>query len=682
MVEHAKIQAAPMRMTISKNTGGKDMVYMRSETWVKGVLVALAAALLVGCGGGGGASSGSTDTYPPPGAPPPPPGPPSLDISESQVSVSAVTGTAAPASVDIKITVANAPPTMLTMIVTSSEDSVAAASATWKSNSYGDLTISFAPPVQVGNYTPTVTVNVCTDTACAHPISGSPAQVFVHYSITGSTPPPVSFYFPQPGVDFQVTTSDTSPETANFDFYIKNVPPAGLYVQITQPENGFVQRVSDTVEPDSSGQLDVALILSLVSPASLGSGFFNSSVTVAICYDQACSNPVAGSPVSVPIEYEVYLTQGKEYSLVSSSVGGISDLAYEASRGSLYVTGLAGYDNSIYSSAVTEVNPATGNSVTQLALGDGLSQIAVSDDGQYLYAASTTNSSIYRLVLPALTKDITIDLASASGGEGMEPNLAGGMAVAPGAPHTLAVALAHSSGSDQSQGVAIFDDGTERVQTLAPLGSYTSADRITWGANAGTLYASRESDQQPEDLEIDNLNVDPSGVTLVSSVNLTGTADTGGTLVYASGKLYESTGFVRDATSLSILDQLTLPAVLGSPTGILCLTPDVGNNRLFVLSSDIHTSHLILLSYTLPALTLQGAIDLGFDGFDVAIRTHLILWGSQGIAFNRNGLQILSGTFSAPGTLSTTPRAAARARLATRQPLRSFFIAGRAQPVR
>jgi hypothetical protein len=645
---------------------------------VRGVLVVLAAAVLAGCGGG--ASSGSSDA-PVPSTPPP--ASPSLSLSQTSVAVSGATGAAAPASVNIQLTVANAPSSTLTSTVTLSGDSVAAAGASWQSNGAGVLTIAFAPPGQLGagNYTQNVTLNVCTDTACAHPIAGSPAKVTVTYAVTGSVLQPVSFYFPHPSSGFQATTSDTSPETTNFTFYIRNVPPAGLFVLVTQPKGGFVTGLTDTVEPDTAGELVATLALTLQSPASLGSGFFNSSVSVAICYDQACSKPVAGSPLMVPIQYTVYLTQGKEYSLVSSNVGGISDLAYDSSRGSLYVTGLAGY-NSNYSSAVSEVNPATGNAVAQLSLNDGLSHVAVSDDGQYVYAASNMNSSIYRLALPALTTDITIDLGNASTDEGAEANIAGGMAVAPGAAHSLVVALAHSSGPSQSQGVAIFDDGTERAQVLSPLSVYTHADSIAWGANSGTLYVSRESDQ-PVDWEIDTLSVDPSGVTLASSVNLTGTPDSSGSIVYASGKLYESTGFVRDATSLSVLDQVALPPSTSSPSPyvILCLTPDIANNRLFVLSNDGQSSHLLLLIYALPALTLQGAIDLGFDSFDVSIQTHLILWGTQGIAFNRNGLQILSGSFSAPRSGSTTPTStAAVARRATRQPLHSFFIAGPANP--
>ena len=104
------------------------------------------------------------------------------------------------------------------------------------------------------------------------------------------------------------------------------------------------------------------------------------------------------------------------------------------------------------------------------------------------------------------------------------------------------------------------------------MSEYSSADSIAWGADAGTLYISRLSDQ-PVEWEIDNASVDPSGVTLASSVNLTGSPDTSGSIVYAAGKLYESTCFVRDATSLGIVAQVSAPpsSLSPNPYGISCL---------------------------------------------------------------------------------------------------------------
>ncbi len=566
------------------------------------------------------------------------------------MSVSGQTGNAAPASVNIPITIANAPSAgTLYSTVTYGGDSVAVGAVNWQSKSSGALTIAFALPSQLGagSFSETISLNVCTDSACAHPIAGAPASISVSYTVTGSALPPVSFDFLNPPASFAATTSETSPESTNLTFYIRNVPPAGLYLFLTQPRGGFITGVSDTVERDSAGDIIVTLTFALVSPASLGSGYFNSSVSVDVCYDQACNRPVAGSPVTVPIYYEVNLTQSIEYTLVSSAMGGLSDVAYDSASQKLYATSLAGYPPGA-SGAVVQFDPATGTALNQATINDSLATIAVSEDGTLLYAGSQTNPTVYRLTLPNLQTDISIPLGSISTPGGSDPNVAGQMAVAPGQAHTLAVALAHPTGPNFSQGIALFDDATELTQALTPLGRYASADFITWSATASTLYASRFSYQAPQDQEIDILQANSSGLSVQTAFNLTGSSDTVGAIVYDSGNLYESSGVVRDAASGAVVGQIALPDpgnVSPNPFFILCVTPDSTNERVFVLTRNRQTSRLVLLVYALPSLALRGTIDLGYDSFDVNVTTRMILWGSQGVAFNRNGLQILSGTF-------------------------------------
>ena len=69
--------------------------------------------------------------------------------------------------------------------------------------------------------------------------------------------------------------------------------------------------------------------MTLVSPASLGSRLFSSSITFMICYDQACSNQIPGRPVTQPVYYNIFLTQGIEFNLINASLasyaGGVTD---------------------------------------------------------------------------------------------------------------------------------------------------------------------------------------------------------------------------------------------------------------------------------------------------------------------------------------------------------------------
>ncbi len=332
-------------MIFSKRTWLIDAFITVRRIGVRGLIALSATALILsGCGGGGAAtgtsstsgslgnsgSSGTSGSSGSSGSTPP-----SLIIAQTPVNVSGQTGNAAPASVSIPFTVSN-PPSGANLYAGASfsGDYVAQVSTSWQSAAAGTLTISFLAPALLGsgNYTETVTLNVCSDSACSKPISGAPVSLTVNYSVTGNALAAVSFYFPTTIANFATTTSVTTPETTTFLIIFNNVPPAGLYLTLAQPQGGYITNVTDTVEPDTSGNTDVTLNITLASPASLGSGYFKSSVTLQVCYDADCKNSVVGSPITVPISYEVSLTQGLEYSAASSTVSGVSDVAYDTAN--------------------------------------------------------------------------------------------------------------------------------------------------------------------------------------------------------------------------------------------------------------------------------------------------------------------------------------------------------------
>ena len=422
---------------------------------------------------------------------------------------------------------------------------------------------------------------------------------------------------------------------------MQNVPSTGLYIQLSQPTSGFITGVTDTESTDTSGQVTVAISMALRLPATLGSGFFTSSVTFSVCYDKACQHQLMGSPAIEPIYYAVYLSPGHEYSLLTANIGGISDLAYDTVGQKLYVSGLSGYSNSS-SGAVTQIDPLSGATGTQTALNDSLFGVATSDDGSYVYVGSTTNPVLYRLSLPSLTPNLTIALGS-SGDPccGGGPNTVSEVAVAPGAPHTVAVSLAHPQGL-YTGGTVVYDDAVARPQILQPLGYYAQPDAIAWGASATSLIVFRYSSALPLATDIASLTVSASGLSIASSVSLDPAIYAFGRVFYGAGRAYDMDGHVVDVTSGAALGQFTLPGC--DPT--VALLPDPSHGRVFVLQPNGEDGHLLLLNYDVSTFALQSVIDLGLDEFDVGLTTHMILWGSNGIAFNRNGVQILSGTFA------------------------------------
>jgi hypothetical protein len=595
--------------------------------------------LLSGCGGGGGGTGV---------VPPAQPAVANLSVSTNSVSMSADVSEATPSPAVVQVNVANAPSANLAYAVTWSGSAVISATFAWQSSAQGQLTIVLPDPALLGagTYTGSVRLSVCNDSACNQNISGSPVNIPVTYTVTMSSSQPATFTVQTQAAGFEAHTADVSPPIAMFNVYLKNVPAAGLYIQPSQPKTGFITAASDTQSVDTSGQITVAISLTLVTPATLGSGFFSSSVTFMVCYDKACQHQLAGSPATEPISYTVFLTEGHEYSLRTVNVPGISDLAYDGVGQRLYVSALSGYRSS-FSGTVTQVDPLTGSTGTQTALADDPFGIATSDDGSYVYVGSQTNPVVHRLKIPSLTADLDVPL-----GSGGSANLVSELAVAPGAPHTLAVSLGRGL---STAGTVIFDDAVARPQSLVPIGYYSEPDAIVWGASAALLYVSRSSEQIPLERDIASVTVDSSGLTIASSVSIDPSKYAFGRTFYASGRAYDIYGHVVDATSGAPLGQFNLPLI----DYIVTLLPDPSHGRVFFLQPDGARGRLLLLNFDASTFALRSVANLGLDTFDVALTTHLIPWGSDGIAFNRNGVEILAGTFAAPpsATAAALPRA-------------------------
>jgi hypothetical protein len=156
-----------------------------------------------------------------------------------------------------------------------------------------------------------------------------------------------------------------------------------------------------------------------------------------------------------------------------------SDLSWNPSQQKLYVAVQS--SASVNPGTVTVVDPVAGSIVSAQQLSSAPSGLAISDDGQYLYAVINGGASIQRLILPALTPDIQWSLGTdpTSG----SANLAGDIKVQPGAPHTLAVSL----GQYGSGAVAVFDDAIERPSIAG--GSVNAVgNSVQWKPDGSELY--------------------------------------------------------------------------------------------------------------------------------------------------------------------------------------------------
>ena len=135
--------------------------------------VAFAAVLLSGCGNSNNNNGGNS----------------SLSVSPTSLAVGAsVLGTAPTAAVTV--TVSN-PSGNLTVDPTATSVGISDVSFAANSNTSGTLTVTYQSPATLGpgTYNDTITLNVCYDSACTQPISGSPATITSQYTVsaTGSS---------------------------------------------------------------------------------------------------------------------------------------------------------------------------------------------------------------------------------------------------------------------------------------------------------------------------------------------------------------------------------------------------------------------------------------------------------------------------------------------------------------
>jgi hypothetical protein len=334
----------------------------------------------------------------------------------------------------------------------------------------------------------------------------------------------------------------------------------------------------------------------------------------------AVVNPQANGGISTDSTFLVGSTGGPGFAQVIINQAS-RDLVYDSAQQLIYT--------SVPSSATTNPNTisvlslASATITSSQSAGPNPDILAISDGGQFLYAGIDGANSIQRFTLPGLVTDINYSLGA---DPFFGPLFAKDIQVAPGAPHTVAVALANSIASNMG-GVAVFDDATQRL-TKSPSGT-NEVHSLQWGADAATLFGS--------DIfhGLDAFTVTAGGVTLIQSVN--GVAH--GDRIHFSQTNSQVYGEGGEAVSTS--GQMTANLNVRGPLAI-----DPGLNAVFIIPQNICCG-TNLRAYDLTRYTLNRTITPnGVTGTP----QRMIRWGQNGLAFNTDSGQIvlIAGNFLDP----------------------------------
>jgi len=279
---------------------------------------------------------------------------------------------------------------------------------------------------------------------------------------------------------------------------------------------------------------------------------------------------------------------------------------------------------------IAVLDPSTAQIVGEQYAGSNPNVIAISDDGQFLYAGIDGSSSVQRFTLPSLTTDIHWSLG-AKPFDG--PLFALDLQVPPGAPHTTAVTLGAFNVSPVAEGgIGIFDDAAMRP-AVAPgfmFGGGVLYDSLQWGSDATTLYAANYEDTG---FDFYALSVNSAGVALAS--DYPNTFSSFGKRIHFDGGnklIYSDEGHVVNPSTGASLGTFPVRGFAGR-----IMAPD-SNLNLGFFAVQTGSSSVTIYSFNLSTLAPISSIIIS----NVAGNPlRLIRWGQSGLAFNTDAGEIV-----------------------------------------
>lgn len=271
----------------------------------------------------------------------------------------------------------------------------------------------------------------------------------------------------------------------------------------------------------------------------------------------------------------------------------VNDLVWDGTRSRILVS--AGSD-------VVIVNPETVQVEDKIQIGATAETIAISDDGQYLYAGVSARGVIQRYIVASHAKDLEFSLGTDAANRML---VATSIAVVPGQPQTLVVARAPcyvAAGEDGcAKDVAVFDGGIMRPSVAAlPVGSLYARgglpERPPLHARTARLQAEQPYLRIPRSMiyawglnsnfassSISGLSITAEGVSISWSEPVASEFPTNWTGGYA----LDRTGLVFDLTARTVTGRAAFPQNLLGPTssdpGTCALTVDPSGASLFAL---------------------------------------------------------------------------------------------------
>jgi hypothetical protein len=433
------------------------------------------------------------------------------------------------------------------------------------------------------------------------------------YDLNWGTTAQVTVYTPSPGGGFSntavftITPTPPNPVPAITALSPSTVEAGNAPFTLTVTGSGFTP--SSTVHWNSNW-LATTFVDGSTLLASVPDYYRSSVGSVQI----SAYNPSPGGGTSETMPFAV--TRPAIAGVTIVALPG-NDLAWDPYQRKLYVA--VPSSSAVNPNTITVLDPFTGELGASRFAGSEPRLLAISDDGQRLYAALGGASFVNRFGLPELAQDAAIALGrDATYG----PYYARDVQVAPAAPGTIAVSLAASGSSGR---ITIFDDATARPTSAQDASSRFGA--LQWGADATALYAGNDG----YGYHFYTLSVDGAGVALGNDYanTFTGSGATRIHLDAGTGLVYADDGRVVDPASGMVAGSFNhqLAAYYGSSTSMV---PDSSLGSAFFAGQTSYGAWATLRSFDLTRFVATGSMTLPYVRGPTS---RLVRWGPDGVAF-------------------------------------------------
>jgi hypothetical protein len=296
---------------------------------------------------------------------------------------------------------------------------------------------------------------------------------------------------------------------------------------------------------------------------------------------------------------------------------------YRPQNGHLYASVAA--QSTSYAGQVIEIDPATAKVAKAWTVGNSPNQLAISDDGQFLYVGLDVDKKVAQVALPAGTVNFAVGL----GNDPLSPTpptpmVADALRVLPGQPHAWAVTLC-STGEPCGRGIAVFDDAVQRPTYVSQ--NQLQPDVLLFvGQDASSLFGTTLSIIPSAFYKF---AINSTGISLSQTAqNFAGPSPGGGALNTDGTLIYVNNGQVIDPATLAI--QSGGFQVPGFNPAFAVDPP--ASHVYFAGLAPFDPTSLLFYQSVIQAFSLTSQQPTGQIPMDEGIGGDMFRWGTNGLA--------------------------------------------------